>query len=116
MKKLILVAGLALGAFAAAPASALPVAKITGAESAPRADSVAWYCNGKGHCVQGVRPGYVVRQGWAPTCVGDYYWDGYRCAVRIRPAPVVVVKPAKPVVVVKPAPVVVKPAVKVKVY
>jgi hypothetical protein len=112
MKKILLAAGFAFGAFASAPASALPAAKIVGAESAPRAVSVAWYCDKKGHCVQGARAGYVVRPGWAPSCAGGLFWDGYGCKVRVvAPAPVVVVKPAKPVVVVRP----VKPTVKIKI-
>lgn len=120
MKKLFIAAGFAFAAFAAVPASALPVGKIAGAESAPRAEAVAWYCNAKGHCIQGARAGYVVRQGWVPACAANAFWDGYGCKVRVvAPAPVVVVKPVKPAIVVKPAPVVVvkpvKPAVKVKI-
>jgi hypothetical protein len=119
MKSLVIAAGLAFGAvFAAAPASALPIAKIAGAESTPRAETVAWYCNANGkHCVKAPRAGYVVRPAWEPACAVGWTFNGYTCVapVVVKPRPIVVA-PA-PVVVVKPRPVVVvkKPAVVVKI-
>ena len=114
MKSLLLAASVAVGTAAvAAPASALTVGKIPGAESGPRAETVAWYCNAKGHCIKAPRAGYAVRMGLEPACTVGWTWDGYRCiapVVKIKPAPVVVVKPAPVVVIKKP-----KPAVVIKV-
>jgi hypothetical protein len=93
MQKVILAAAALAGAIVAAePASAMPVARIVGDEVGSLAENVAWYCNGRGHCVQGYRSGYVVRQGWAPACGAGYYWGGYSCAVVVR-RPAVVYRP-----------------------
>lgn len=115
MKSLAFAAGLAVAGFATS-AAALPSApRLAGAESAPRAETVAWYCDKRGHCIKAPRAGYVVRPAWEPSCGPGWNWNGYRCV-----APVVVVKP-RPTVVVKPRPVVVvkpvkpRPAVKIKI-
>ncbi len=105
MKSLMLAASLALGFAAVTPASAaMPSTAPLSKEVGSLAETVAWYCNGRGHCVQGPRAGYVVRNGWAPGCVGGLYWDGYRCARRgavvVAPGPAVVVAPPK--VVIRP--------------
>lgn len=113
IKTLLAAVAVAGGALAMAlPASAMTVDLGAGVTKSA-ATQVAWYCNANGrHCVQGPRPGYRVRNGWAPNCAAGWGWDGYRCArgVVIAPAPVVVAPP----VVVRPGPVVVAPGVKVR--
>lgn len=130
MKSTFIAAGLGLGAiFAAGSAAALPIGKLPGVEGGSRAESVAWYCDSRGHCLKVKKSGYVVRSGWEPTCPYGWEWDGWRCErpravyvpprpvyvapqpVYVAPRPVVVVRQPKPVVVIKQP----KPVIKLKI-
>ncbi|MBT9292687.1 hypothetical protein [Prosthecodimorpha staleyi] len=86
----IAAASLAFSALLGAPlASALPMAPQPAGAVESSILSVAWYCNGRGHCVKARRNGYVLRGGWQPSCQLNWFWDGYRCASR----PVIVIRP-----------------------
>jgi hypothetical protein len=89
MRALTLAAALVGGIATVSSAEALPVTKMPSVDESSLATNVAWYCNGRGHCVQVRRPGYVVRGGWAPRCRATWRWNGYRCVapgvtIRVR--------------------------------